>query len=90
MINDMTFEDYAAQWGCDPVYDKAPRIRGDGYMFYNFAVEGQDHCFLLRFMFAIDRTIAGTEDEQDKADLEELNNEVKRRLGRRKRRLGRR
>lgn len=56
-----TFEEYAAQWGGDPVYDKAPRLRGDGYLFYNFSVEGNDPEFLKKFLPAIERTIEGEE-----------------------------
>ena len=81
MINDIGPEDYAAQWGCDPVYDRPPRKRGDGYLFYNFAVEQDDPEFLRRFIPAIERTIQCVEvegtSEEDQADLEDLLNYVK-------------
>jgi len=68
-------EEYAAQWGCDPAYDRAPRQPGDGYLFYNFSVE-QDPKFLQRFIPAIKRTIFGAEiagmSQDDRADLQEL------------------
>ena len=53
----MSLEDYAALWGCDPCYDHAPRLPGDGYLFYNFAVEGNDKGFLAKFLPAVLRTI---------------------------------
>ena len=81
MFNDFGPEDYAALWGCDPVYDHPPRKRGDGYLFYNFAVDQNDPDFLRRFIPAIKRTIrfvqiVGTSDE-DQADLEQLLDHVK-------------
>lgn len=67
------WESYAAQWGCDPVYDKAPRLRGDGYLFYNFGVEGHDPEFLKKFIPAITRTIKCVrEDTQKHYDPGEL------------------
>jgi hypothetical protein len=48
--------DYAALWGCDPVSDKSPCHHGDGYLFYNYAVEGDDPAFLEKFIPAIERT----------------------------------
>ncbi len=41
-------EEYAALWGCDPCYDREPRRPGDGYLFYNFAVEQDDPKFLRK------------------------------------------
>jgi hypothetical protein len=88
-MEDMDFEGYAALWGCDPVYERSPLEYGDGYMFYNFAVEGYDHGFLRKFLPAIDRQIRLVEIEQskglreknrDKEDLELLKEEVQRRL----------
>lgn len=52
-----TPEEFAAQWGCDPQYDTLPNERGDGYLFYNFGVEGNDPTFLEKFIPAIERTI---------------------------------
>ena len=83
MINVPTFaddigpEEYAAQWGCDPVYDRPPRNRGDGYLFYNFAIEQGDPAFLRRFIPAIERTIQCATSEDDQADLEDLLEYVK-------------
>lgn len=54
---EMDFGSYAAMWGCDPCYDHKPRLPGDGYLFYNFAVEGKDRAFLAKFLPAIKRTI---------------------------------
>lgn len=54
----MTAGEYAALWGCDPCYDRSPRIPGDGYLFYNYSVEGKDPAFCTKFIPAIDRTIA--------------------------------
>ena len=80
-------EAYAALWGCDPCYDRAPRLPGDGYLFYNFAVEGNDPAFLAKFLPAIGRTIQEVEQRKDDpeqaADLENLRilkDEVKERL----------
>lgn len=65
-------EEYAALYGCDPEYDREPRLPGDGYMFYNFAVENEDPDFLRAFIPAIERTIEGTEFATDKEELGEL------------------
>ncbi|MEN6367746.1 MAG: hypothetical protein ABFC88_13120 [Thermoguttaceae bacterium] len=59
-------EEFAAQWGADPCYMHAPNLPGDGYMFYNFAVEKNDPTFLAEFIPAIERTIAYVEQEQAK------------------------
>lgn len=74
-FNHMQPEEYAALWGCDPVYDQPPRERGDGYKFYNYAVEGDDPEFLRAFIPAIDRTIKGVEmnpDVHEPHDVEDL------------------
>jgi hypothetical protein len=65
-------EEYAAFWGCDPEYDREPRLPGDGYMFYNFAVEYNDPDFLRRFIPAIERTIQCVDNDVDKEGLGEL------------------
>jgi len=69
-------EEYAAMWGCDPQYDRAPRQPGDGYLFYNFGSERQKRtkAWLTEFLGAIDRTIAEVEtrDEPRDNDLDEL------------------
>jgi hypothetical protein len=77
MINELSYGEYAAQWGCDPVYDKPPRLPGDGCLFYNFSVEQNDPAFLERFIPAIERTILEVKqrdcfDEIDLEDLQEL------------------
>ena len=74
-------EDFAALFGCDPVYDQPPRQRGDGYLFYNFAVEGEDPDFLQRFIPAIERTIKDPRfTPLDRAALGKLKSECQRRL----------
>jgi hypothetical protein len=78
-------EEYAALWGCDPCYDRPPRQPGDGYLFYNFAVEQGDADFLRRFLPAIDRTIAGLDSadsdfEKDKDNLLALREYVEEQL----------
>lgn len=84
---EVTAEEFAAAWGCDPSYDKAPNLHGDGCLFYNFGVEGNDPEFLKKFIPAIDRTIAGLKnrkakaaEENDKRELMDLKDEVQRRL----------
>ena len=74
LINgDVTPEEYSAFWGADPVYDKPPRERGDGYLFYNFSEEGHDPEFLRKFIPAIERTMKTVlPTEPDYAELEEL------------------
>ena len=76
MLVEISPEEYAAFWGCDPVYDRSPRQRGDGYLFYNFAVEQDDPDFLRTFIPAIERTIRCVEvegtSEENQADLEDL------------------
>jgi hypothetical protein len=78
----VSFEEYAAWWGCDPCYDSAPRQRGDGYLFYNFNVEGSDVEFLKKFVGAIERTIKGLDKrrKKDRRELEELLDEVNTRI----------
>lgn len=77
---EFTPEEYAALWGCDPQYDRSPRQRGDGYLFYNYAVEG-DFNFLRRFLGAIDRTIQGLHPgDADKDNLEALREHVEEQL----------
>lgn len=71
--DDMEPEEYAALYGCDPCFDEAPRLPGDGYLFYNFAVEKNDPEFLKKFLPAIDRTIQEPgRTRVDKADLRKL------------------
>jgi hypothetical protein len=55
--------EFAALWGCDPCYDREPRMPGDGYLFYNFAVEKDDPEFLRKFIPALERTIEGSTDD---------------------------
>lgn len=55
--DDVGAEAFAAWWGCDPAYDSPLRHKGDGYLFYNFANDGQDVPFLWKFLGAIDRTL---------------------------------
>lgn len=38
--------EYLAFWGCDPCYDHAPRLPGDGYIFYNYGPEEGDPFYL--------------------------------------------
>ena len=56
-IEDFTPEGYASFWGCDPCYDKPPRLQGDGCLFYNFGSEPKTKENLTKFLPAIDRTI---------------------------------
>lgn len=66
---------YAALWGCDPAYDKHPRLPGDGYMFYNFACHHDEPDFLRKFIPAIQRTMQAVEanpGDHDPNDLDEL------------------
>jgi hypothetical protein len=72
--NDLSFEEFAAQWGCDPAYDRAPRKPGDGYLFYNFAVEKNDPEFLAQFIPAIERTIQLVQGNESNYDVDDLDN----------------
>ena len=80
---DLSPEEFAAQWGADPVYMHAPNLPGDGYLFYNFSVEQDDLNFLIRFIPAIQRTIQFVEQnpdhfhDEDVADLEDFLDYVK-------------
>jgi hypothetical protein len=80
----MTASGYAALWGGDPCYDSPPRLHGDGYLFYNFAVEGNNPEFRVQFLPAIDRTIkernqrGGRGTKADVEDLELLKAHVER------------
>jgi len=79
-IEGHTPEAYAAQWGCDPVYDKPPRQPGDGYLFYNFGSEKQKRSpeWLDQFIAAIERTIRGKIAIKDRRGLLKLLRHVKR------------
>lgn len=78
---DLTPEDYAAQWGCGSPLPE-PNKPGDGFLFYNFAVEQNDPEFLKQFIPAIERTIQAVEqanttdcspyEQNDLDDLQEL------------------
>ena len=71
----MSPEDYCALWGCSPEYDREPRNRGDGCLFYNFRAEQNDPDFLERFIPAIERTILALNQSpelHDNPDLEDL------------------
>jgi len=82
---DLSPEEFAAQWGGDPVYMRAPNLPGDGYLFYNFSVEQDDPNFLRQFIPAIERTIQFVEQNpnrfppanEDAADLEDFLEYVK-------------
>ena len=82
---DLSPEEFAAQWGGDPVYMRAPNLPGDGYLFYNFSVEQGDANFLRRFIPAIERTIQFVERNpsrfppanEDAAELEDFLEYVK-------------
>ena len=77
ILDEYSPEEYAAMFGCDPCYDRAPRIPGDGYLFYNFGSEKQERTndCLDSFVGAIDRTIASC-DKKDIEGLEQLKNYV--------------
>jgi hypothetical protein len=76
--HDLSPEEFAAQWGADPIYMKEPNLPGDGYLFYNFSVEQGDPDFLREFIPAIARTIMFVERHPDRfqpndaADLDEF------------------
>ena len=65
--------DYAALWGCDPMFDKPPREPGDGNLFYNFGSELQEMTaeYLEKFIGAIKRTIAEVDGRKDDPEREE-------------------
>lgn len=67
---DISPEEFAAQWGCDPCYCQPPCLPGDGYLFYNFSVEQDDPKFLREFIPAIQRMMQFATEADDKADLQ--------------------
>lgn len=74
-------EEYAVLWGCDPQDDRSPRQRGDGYLFYNYAVAQGGPDFLRQFVSAIDRTSQGLHPgDADKKNLEVLREYVEEQL----------
>ncbi len=48
---------FAAQWGADLQYTRAPNHPNDGHLFYNFASEQDNPEFLREFIPAIERTL---------------------------------
>ncbi len=50
--------EYLAQWGCDPCYDRAPRLPGDGYHFYNYGSERSNPEYLGKLLSALNRQLA--------------------------------
>jgi hypothetical protein len=54
-IQGLTPKAYSNQWGSDPVYDKPPQQRGDGYLFYNFEIETEEQRAIM--IGAIDRAM---------------------------------
>jgi len=70
-IEGVSPEEYAAYWGCDPVYDQAPRNPGDGYIFYNFSSKCQARTpdYLESFAGAVGRTLAGKLGPKDRRGL---------------------
>ena len=79
LIDDMTPEGYAGLWGCDPCYDKPPRLPGDGYLLYNFGscAQEKDVQYLTQLLGAVNRTLEAVTnqrdyDPDDKHDLRQL------------------
>jgi hypothetical protein len=53
--------EYLSFWGCDPCYDKAPRLPGDGYTFYNYGPENNSREYLeSKLLPAIERQLQDT------------------------------
>lgn len=79
-IEGYTPEEYAAQWGGDPVYMKPPNEPGDGYLFYNFGSNKQQRTpeWLDQFIAAIERTIRGSITVKDRRSLLKFLRYVKR------------
>jgi hypothetical protein len=64
--------EYLAMWGCDPAYDRAPRHRGDGYIFYNYPCE-HDSQYRSQLIAAIIRQLLDiTMEEIDRDNFEKL------------------
>ena len=61
---DLSPEDWAGLWGCEPTHDLSPNEPGDGVMFYNFSSETLDRNpeWLLFFLSAIERTLLSIKD----------------------------
>jgi hypothetical protein len=72
----MNYNDFAARWGGDPTYLKAPNEPNDGYLFYNYAVEKADPAFIAHFIPAVERMIefARLNSPSDVADLQRFLN----------------
>lgn len=77
-IEGVSPEEYASWWGCDPVFDKAPRHPGDGYLFYNFGSKCQERTaeWLNTFAAAIGRTLKGKLSSKDRRGLKLLMDHV--------------
>lgn len=70
--NPVGADEYTSWWGCDPQYDRSPRERGDGYLFYNFSQEKHSSIFLKKFIPAIKRTIRLCRKENNPTDAQDL------------------
>lgn len=78
-IQGQTPEAFAAGFGGDPCYMRAPNEPGDGYLFYNFSSVPRTPEWCARFVAAIDRTIkafTGTKNKANRAGLRKLRSYV--------------
>ncbi len=81
IFDDTSPVEYAALWGCDAQYDRAPNLPGDGAMFYNFS-PNDDLEKLDKFLGAIERTIQyvknhpGRFEPNDAEELQKLHDYV--------------
>lgn len=65
---------YSALWGCEEIYDKPPRKKGDGNLFYNFSSQSSKY-ELKQLVGAIERTIEQVKDSRyvyERRDVEDL------------------
>lgn len=74
--------EYLGFWGCDPCYDRAPRLPGDGYTFYNYGPENDIPAYLQsKLLPAITRQLQDTTmSANDRENFEKIEAYVKERL----------
>lgn len=70
---EVSVAEYLGFWGGDPVYDKPPLKPGDGYVFYNYEMSGNNFDYLkLKLLPALKRQLLCGMTDHDKQQFETI------------------